>query len=141
MRYLVVVCSVVLVAAKLPAQTSLCRCTIDDATQDSQQPLAPIARTQEGDFDISHYRVKEGDEIPFKDRGVYSVRSIKKDRIVLRHTSKLRRIVLGDWSVLAGETRIGNHNRMEVSEIDPNCGTAQVSIKYKVRYHFWDINF
>ena len=95
-------------------------------------------RSQRGDYDIEHFRVKPGDRLKFPSGYVYEVTDVEQRRLVLRAAPNQEGLDGDPWDLPAGRSPIGNHNKIVVSDLDENAKTARVSIEHKKRWHWWD---
>ncbi|MEX1229593.1 MAG: hypothetical protein WEB58_05095 [Planctomycetaceae bacterium] len=136
-------CTVFVVMLPLLAQFSshIATAQDDNVKVDRRKTIAPERRSKRGDYDVDHYVLQKGDLVEFRQRGVYKVISVEKRHLLLKPLPNQKGLRPGIWAIPAGNNHIGNHNRMVVFELNVENQTAKVSMEYKARWHWWDINF
>jgi hypothetical protein len=124
-----------------PALSGSTRAQEEQRKSDSAIVLVPDRESKRGDYDVEHYKVKQGDLLQIKMRGRYTVIGVEEENLLLKPLPNQKGLLNSVWKIPAGRSHMGNHHRIVVKQLSVKDQTAVIALEYKVRWHIWDINF
>jgi hypothetical protein len=133
---------IVIAAMLMVPSLSGSTCAQEEQTKsESAIVLVPDRESKRGDYDVEHYKVKQGDLLQIKMRGRYTVVGVEEENLLLKPLPNQKGLLNSVWKIPAGRSHMGNHHRIVVKQLSVKDRTAVVALEYKERWHIWDINF